>query len=110
VREILFVIELQSPAVQMAGALSDALLPVQVSTATSSPMDEQFCKRICATDTGLPGWAYRTRTGESARELSDWIYVTISFEVERNAGGGDASRASCMMPICSSGQDLANDL
>jgi hypothetical protein len=28
----------------------------------------------------LRGWAYRTRTGESGRELSDWIYVTTSFE------------------------------
>ena len=29
----------------------------------------------------LPGWACKIRTGESARELSDWIYVTTSFEV-----------------------------
>jgi hypothetical protein len=30
---------------------------------------------------GLPGWAYRTRTGESVGELSDWIYVTTRSEV-----------------------------
>ena len=29
----------------------------------------------------LPGWAYRTRTAESVRELSDWNCVTTSPEV-----------------------------
>jgi hypothetical protein len=28
------------------------------------------------TETGLPGWAYRIRTGESVCELSGWISVT----------------------------------
>jgi hypothetical protein len=32
-------------------------------------------------ETGLPGWAYRIRTGESVRELFDWNFVTISPEV-----------------------------
>jgi hypothetical protein len=32
-------------------------------------------------ETGLPGWAYRIRTGESVRQLPDWNYVTTSFEV-----------------------------
>jgi hypothetical protein len=31
---------------------------------------------------GLPGWAYRTRTGESVRALHDWVHVTIWPEVE----------------------------
>src|SRR4051812_20122172 len=35
---------------------------------------------------GLPGWAYRTRTAESARELPNWICVTISPEVSAAAG------------------------
>jgi hypothetical protein len=30
------------------------------------------------TETGLPGWACRIRTGESVRELSDWNSVTTS--------------------------------
>jgi hypothetical protein len=30
-----------------------------------------------ALETGLAGWAYRTRTAESGRGLPDWIYVTI---------------------------------
>src|SRR5262245_32499960 len=29
------------------------------------------------TETALPGWAYRIRTGESVRELPSWICVTI---------------------------------
>ncbi len=29
----------------------------------------------------LRGWPYRTRTSESARELPDWIYVTIRPEI-----------------------------
>ena len=29
----------------------------------------------------LRGWAYRIRTGESVRELSDWNFVTTSPEV-----------------------------
>jgi hypothetical protein len=32
-------------------------------------------------ETRLPGWACRIRTGESVRALSDWNYVTTSFEV-----------------------------
>src|SRR5205823_13305693 len=28
------------------------------------------------TETALPGWAYKIRTGESVRELSDWNSVT----------------------------------
>jgi hypothetical protein len=32
-------------------------------------------------ETALPGWAYRTRTGESVRALLDWICVTIRPEV-----------------------------
>ena len=38
----------------------------------------------CAVDTAetaLAGWAYRIRTGESVRELSDWNFVTTSPEV-----------------------------
>ena len=31
--------------------------------------------------TRLRGWAYRIRTGESVRELSDWNFVTTSPEV-----------------------------
>ena len=33
------------------------------------------------TETGLAGWAYRIRTGESVRELSNWNFVTTSAGV-----------------------------
>jgi hypothetical protein len=46
------------------------------------------------TETRLPGWAYRTRTGESIRELPDRNYVTTSFEVGAKPGGGGTSRAN----------------
>jgi hypothetical protein len=36
---------------------------------------------FCSVETGLPGWACRTRTGESVRELSGWNSVTTSPEV-----------------------------
>jgi hypothetical protein len=32
-------------------------------------------------ETGLRGWAFRIRTGESVRELSDWNCVTTSPDV-----------------------------
>jgi hypothetical protein len=44
------------------------------------PADPQMAYRERPTETGLPGWAYRTRTGESVRELPDWIRVTTSPE------------------------------
>jgi hypothetical protein len=37
--------------------------------------------KTCRSETELAGWAYRTRTGESVGELSDWICVTIRPEV-----------------------------
>jgi hypothetical protein len=37
-----------------------------------------FASGIWPTETGLRGWAFRTRTGESVRELSDWNCVTTS--------------------------------
>jgi hypothetical protein len=33
------------------------------------------------TETALPGWAYRIRTGESVRALSDWNCAATSPEV-----------------------------
>jgi hypothetical protein len=36
----------------------------------------------------LRGWAYRIRTSESVRELSDWNFVTTSPKVGRKLGGG----------------------
>jgi hypothetical protein len=33
------------------------------------------------TETALPGWAYRTRTGESDRGSSDWFCATIRSEM-----------------------------
>ena len=53
----------------------------------------------------LPGWACRTRTCESVRELSDWNPVTTSPEVGQ-AWRRRLSRASCVKRICSSGQDF----
>jgi hypothetical protein len=38
-------------------------------------------RRTCPTETGLAGWAFRIRTGESVRALSDWNCVTTSPEV-----------------------------
>jgi hypothetical protein len=40
-----------------------------------------FCKPHMPTETPLPGWAYRIRTCESVRELSNWDYVTTSPEL-----------------------------
>jgi hypothetical protein len=62
--------------------------------------------RIYAVETGLPGWACKTRTGESVCELSNWNYVTTGLG-RRKPGGGDPSRASCVIRICSSGQDIS---
>ena len=53
----------------------------------------------------LRGWACRTRTGESVRELSDWNPVTTSPEVGQ-AWRRRLSRASCVKRICSSGRDF----
>jgi hypothetical protein len=39
------------------------------------------CHVIHDGQTRLPGWAYRTRTGESVRALTDWNSVTTSPEV-----------------------------
>jgi hypothetical protein len=36
---------------------------------------------FCTAETKLRGWAYRTRTAESARELSNWNCVATSPEV-----------------------------
>jgi hypothetical protein len=36
---------------------------------------------FCRVETGLAGWACRIRTGESARELSDWNSVATLPEV-----------------------------
>jgi hypothetical protein len=55
----------------------------------------------------LLGWACKTRTGESVRELSDWNSVTTSPEVGASPAGGDPSRASCVIGICSSGQEAS---
>jgi hypothetical protein len=38
-------------------------------------------------ETALSGWAYRTRTGESVRALSDWNRVTSSPEVGASQRG-----------------------
>ena len=54
----------------------------------------------------LPGWPRGIRTSESVRELSDWNFVTTWPENRRKLGGGDPSRASCMIPNCSSGPYL----
>jgi hypothetical protein len=45
-------------------------------------------RHVCAVETGLAGWAYRTRTDESVGQLSDW--------------NGDPARTSCVIRICSS--------
>ena len=58
---------------------------------------------------GLPGWAYRTRTGESVRELPDWICVTTSTRAGARVGG-DPSRASCVIRVCSSREDFGRRL
>ena len=40
-----------------------------------------FSTRTSPIETGLVGWAYRTRTARSVREPPNWICVTISPEV-----------------------------
>ena len=69
-----------------------------------------FANRTSPTETELAGWAYRIRTAKSARALSDWNCVTTSPRY-RKPGGGDFSRASCVMRIslCGfrSGEDSA---
>jgi hypothetical protein len=57
----------------------------------------------------LPAWAYRTRTGESVRELPDWICVTTSTRAGARVGG-DPSRASCVIRVCSSREDFGRRL
>jgi len=39
--------------------------------------------KTCRPETGLAGWACRIRTGESAREPSDWICLATSPQVAR---------------------------
>jgi hypothetical protein len=41
---------------------------------------------FCRVETGLAGWAFRIRTGESVRKLSDWISLTTSPEVGASRG------------------------
>jgi hypothetical protein len=69
--------------------------------------EHRYRRRPRSEETALSGWAYKIRTGESVGELSDWICMTIRPEGRRNQGGRDPSRASCMMRICSSGQDFS---
>ena len=48
--------------------------------AERSPLEGVFLLRTSGLRR-LRGWAYRIRTGESVRELSDWNFVTTSPEV-----------------------------
>ena len=59
-----------------------------------------------ASETALPGWACRTRTGESVRELSDWKYVTTSHEVGAGQVAETLRVRAAWIRICSSGQDF----
>jgi hypothetical protein len=47
---------------------------------------------------GLPGWAYRIRTGESVRDLPDWNYGLSCPEVD--AGGAAETGDSSPTPKC----------
>ena len=49
------------------------------------------------------------RTGESVRELPDWICVTTSTRAGARVGG-DPSRASCVIRVCSSREDFGRRL
>src|SRR5262249_28729921 len=44
---------------------------------------------FCSVETGLPGWAFRIRTNESVRKLSDWNCVTILPEGGASPCGGE---------------------
>jgi hypothetical protein len=52
------------------------------------------------TETGLPGWVCRIRTGESVREPLDWDCGTISPEVGANP-------AAEILPVPAAGSDFA---
>ena len=56
-------------------------LSVCASRASCRKFAAIFGNRRWPLETGLRGWAYRIRTGESVRELSDWNFVTTSPEV-----------------------------
>ena len=51
-----------------------------LTRAERSPLEGVFLLRTSGLRR-LRGWAYRIRTGESVRELSDWNFVTTSPEV-----------------------------
>ena len=76
--------------------------PRQARPACSPKCPTIFSAWTWVTETALAGWACRIRTGESARELSDWNSVTTSPEVGASWAAGDPSRSSCMIRICSS--------
>ena len=59
-------------------ALFRALRWGRVSSTQPLPAVTGGVRRGAATETGLPGWAYRIRTGESVRGVSDWNCVTTS--------------------------------
>jgi hypothetical protein len=52
---------------------------------------------VAGNDGRLRGWAYRTRTGESVRALSDWNPVTTSPEIGASRAAETLPRANCMM-------------
>jgi hypothetical protein len=58
------------------------------------------CHVIHDGQTRLPGWAYRTRTGESVRALSDWICLATSSQVAR-AGRRRSFACKLRQWICS---------
>jgi hypothetical protein len=57
-------------------------------------------------ETRLRGWAYRIRTGESARELSDWNFVATSPEVGASLAAETLRARAAAMRICSSDRDF----
>jgi hypothetical protein len=66
-----------------------------------------FCTPDMAHRDGLRGWAYRIRTAESGRELSDWNFVITSPEVGASVAADTVRARAATMRICSSDRDFS---
>src|SRR5438876_2542180 len=65
---------------------------------------------LCALETGLAGWAYRTRTGESGRGPPDWICGTIRPAVGAQSGWRRPFACQLHDAHLQLGQDFGDDL
>src|SRR5262249_54744568 len=71
---------------------------------------EQQAEGVRSVETGLPDWACRIRTGESACKPTDWNYVTTSFEVGASRAAETLGVRAASNGFCSFGQKLTDEL